>query len=111
MLMLQADSLRLWCNLWIMVAAAVAPFGRRNTAVDMVPVGSVGADGRKALEVAAVSLTAKGMELLRTPWQTSMGVELTRLVMSSLLRCLRRWYGSLCWVWLVGRLKRTCLSR
>ncbi len=57
-------------------------------AVDMVPVGSVGADGRKALEVAAVSLTAKGMGLLRTPWQTSTGVELTCLVMSSLLQCL-----------------------
>ncbi len=33
-------------------------------AVDMVPVGKVGADGRKTLEVAAVSLTAKGMEPL-----------------------------------------------
>jgi hypothetical protein len=33
----------------------------------MVPVGNVGVDGRKALEVAAVSLTAKGMELLRMP--------------------------------------------
>ncbi len=31
-------------------------------AVDRVPVGGVGADGRKALEVAAVSLTAKDME-------------------------------------------------
>jgi hypothetical protein len=30
-------------------------------AVDTVPVGIVGADGRKALEVAAVSLTTKGM--------------------------------------------------
>ncbi len=28
MLTLQAGSLRLWCNLWIMVAAAVTPFGR-----------------------------------------------------------------------------------
>ncbi len=36
-------------------------------AVDTVPVGNIGADGRKALEVAAVSLTAKGMYLLRTP--------------------------------------------
>ena len=36
--------------------------------VQMMPVGSVGADGRKALEVAAVSLTAKGMEPLKTPW-------------------------------------------
>jgi hypothetical protein len=34
-------------------------------AVDMVPVGSVGADGRKTLEVAAVLLTAKGMEPLK----------------------------------------------
>jgi hypothetical protein len=60
-------------------------------AVDTVPVDSVGADGRKALEVAAVSLTAKGMEPLRTPLGTSTGVELTHLVMSSLLRCLRYW--------------------
>ncbi len=28
MLTLGAGSCRLWCNLWIMVAAAVAPFGR-----------------------------------------------------------------------------------
>jgi hypothetical protein len=68
MLTLQAGSLRLWCNLWIMVAAAVAPFGRYNTAVDMVSACSVGADGRKVLEVAAVSLTTKGMEPLRTSW-------------------------------------------
>jgi hypothetical protein len=60
-------------------------------AVDTVPVGSVGADGRKALEVAAVSLTAEGMEPLRTPWQSSRGVELTRLVMLLLLRCLHCW--------------------
>jgi hypothetical protein len=39
----------------------------KNTAVDTVPVGNVGADGRRALEVAAVLLTAKDMELLRTP--------------------------------------------
>ncbi len=60
-------------------------------AVDMVPMGIVGVDERKALEVAAVSLTAKGMELLRTPWRTSSGVDLTCLVMSLLLRCLRCW--------------------
>jgi hypothetical protein len=41
----------------------------------MVPVGIVGADGRKALEVAAVSLIAKGTELLRPPWHTSLRVE------------------------------------
>jgi hypothetical protein len=51
-------------------------------AVDSVLVGSVGADGRKALEVAAVSLTTKGMEPLRSPWQMSSRVDLTRLVMS-----------------------------
>ncbi len=55
-------------------------------AVDTVPVGIVGADGRKALEVTAVSLTAEGMEPLRTPWQTSLGVDLTCLVMLSLLQ-------------------------
>jgi hypothetical protein len=36
-------------------------------AVDMMPVDDVGAYGRKALEVAAVSLTAKGMDPLRMP--------------------------------------------
>jgi hypothetical protein len=93
MLMLRTGSLRLWCNLWIMVAAAVAPFGRWNAAVDTVPVGSVRADGSNTLEVAAVSLTTEGMELLRTPWQTSTGVELTCLMMSLLLRCLCCWYA------------------
>jgi hypothetical protein len=33
----------------------------------MVPVGNVGENERKALEVAAVSLTTKGMEPLRCP--------------------------------------------
>jgi hypothetical protein len=33
----------------------------------MVPVGIIGAEGRNALEVAAVSLTAKGMNPMRTP--------------------------------------------
>jgi hypothetical protein len=60
-------------------------------AVDMVPVGSIGADGRKALEVAAVSLTAKGMEPLRTPWRTSSRVVLTCLVVSALLWHLHHW--------------------
>ncbi len=36
-------------------------------AVDTVLVGNIGADGRKALKVAAVSLTAKGMVPLRVP--------------------------------------------
>jgi hypothetical protein len=31
-------------------------------AVDMVLVGNIGADGRKALEVTAVSLTAESMD-------------------------------------------------
>jgi hypothetical protein len=45
-----------------MVAAPAAPFG--NTAIDTVPVGTVGAEeGRKVLEVAAVSLTAKGIDI------------------------------------------------
>jgi hypothetical protein len=60
-------------------------------AVDMVPVGVVGADGRKALEVAAVSLTAEGMEPLRKPWGTSLGGDRTRIVMLSLLQCLHCW--------------------
>jgi hypothetical protein len=40
-------------------------------ASNMVPVGIVGAEGRNALEVAAVSLTAKGMNPMRTPCQMS----------------------------------------
>ncbi len=35
--------------------------------VDMVAVGNVRAEGRKVLEVAAVSLTANGMDPVRTP--------------------------------------------
>ena len=57
----------MWCNLWIIVAAAVAPFGRCNTAIDTVLVGIVGAERRNALDVAAVSLTAKGMDPMRRP--------------------------------------------
>ncbi len=71
--------------------AAMALFGRWNTVVDTVPVGSAGADGRKALNVAAVSLTTRGMELLRMPWWTSSRVDLTPPMMSLLLLCLRCW--------------------
>jgi hypothetical protein len=35
--------------------------------VNMVLVGNVGAEGRKALEVAAVSMTTKEMDLMRMP--------------------------------------------
>jgi hypothetical protein len=69
MLMLKAGSHSFWCNLWIIVAATVAPSGRWNTAVDMVLVGIVGVEGMNALEVAAVSLTAQGMDPSRTPLQ------------------------------------------
>jgi hypothetical protein len=39
--------------------------------VDMVPVDIFGAKGRNALEVAAVSLTAKEMDPMRMPCQMS----------------------------------------
>ncbi len=69
MLMLWAGSRSFWCNLLILVAATVAPLRRWNMAVDTVPVGIIGAEGRNAPEVAAVLLTAKGMDLSRTPFQ------------------------------------------
>ena len=50
-----------------MVAGAMAPFGRWNTAEDMCPVGIVGSSLRKALDVAPVSLTADGIVPFNTP--------------------------------------------
>jgi hypothetical protein len=66
MLMVRAGSRSLWCSLWILVAAAMAPLGRWYTAVEIVYVGIDGADGRNAWEVAPLLLTAKGMDPLRT---------------------------------------------
>jgi hypothetical protein len=57
----------------------------------MVLVGNIGADGRKVLEVGAVSLTTKGMDLLRTPGQMLGRVGLVRTVLLLLLQCLRCW--------------------
>ncbi len=66
-----AGSRSLWCNLWILVAAAVAPSGRWNTAIKIVFVDIDGVDGRNAWEVAPVLLTAKGVDPLRTANQSS----------------------------------------
>jgi hypothetical protein len=65
MLTVRAGSGSLWCSLLFLVAAAVAPLGRLNTAVKIVFVGIDGAEGRNAWEVAPVLLTAKGMDPLR----------------------------------------------
>ena len=70
MLTVHAGSRSLWCSLWILVAAAMAPSGRWNTAVKIVFVGINGADGRSVWEVAPVLLTAKGMDSLRTAVQS-----------------------------------------
>ena len=45
MLTMRAGSCSLWCSLCILVAAAVAPLGRWNTAVEIVFVGIDGAEG------------------------------------------------------------------
>jgi hypothetical protein len=42
-------------------AAAMVPSGRWNTTVDGIPVGIDGANGRRACDVAPVSLTADGI--------------------------------------------------
>ena len=65
MLTVRAGSRSLWCSIWILVAAAVAPSGRWITAIKIVFVGINGADEKNAWEVAPVSLTTKGMDLLR----------------------------------------------
>ena len=49
------------------VAGAMAPFGRWNTAVDTRPVGIDGSSLRKAFDVAPVLLTADGMVPFNTP--------------------------------------------
>ncbi len=51
----------------MVVAGAMAPFGRGNTEEDTCPVGRDGSDVRKACNVAPVSLTADGIESLNTP--------------------------------------------
>ena len=61
MLTLLAGSRTFMWSLLIVVAAAVAPSGRWNTACDRCPVGMDGADGRSACDVAPVSLTADGI--------------------------------------------------
>ncbi len=66
MLMVCAGSRSLWCSIWSLVAPAGAPSGRWNTAVEVVFVGIDGAEGRNVWEVAPVSLTAEGIDPLRT---------------------------------------------
>ena len=63
----------MWCSLWILVAVAVAPSGRWNTAVKIVFVGIDGGDRRNVWEVAPVLLTAKGTDLLRTAARSTVG--------------------------------------
>jgi hypothetical protein len=70
MLMVRAGARSLWCSLWILVAAAVAPLGRWNMAVEIVFVGIDGAKGRNAWEVAPVLLIAEGTDPLRTAVQS-----------------------------------------
>ncbi len=51
----------------MLVAGAMAPFGRWNTAEDTRPVGRDGSDVRKALDVAPVLLTADGIVPFNVP--------------------------------------------
>jgi hypothetical protein len=51
----------------MVVAGAMAPFGRWNTAEDMHPVERDGSDMRKVLNVALVLLTVDGIVLFNTP--------------------------------------------
>jgi hypothetical protein len=83
MLTVHAGSRSLWCSLWILVAAAVAPSGRWITAVEIVFVGIDGAEGRNAWEVAPVSLTTEGTDPLRTAVQNVGGDAGMNCVLSS----------------------------
>jgi len=67
MLTSQAGARTLWSNLLSVVAGAMVPFGRRNTAEDTRLVGIDGSSLRKALDVAPVLLTADGMVPFNTP--------------------------------------------
>ncbi len=51
----------------MVVAGAMAPFGRWNTVEDMHPVGRDGSDVRKVLHVALVLLTADGIVPFNMP--------------------------------------------
>ena len=84
MLTVHAGSRSLWCSLWILVAAAMAPLGRWNTAVKIVFVGINGVSRRNAWEVAPVLLITEGMDLLRTAIRSVGGDALMNLVLLSL---------------------------
>ncbi len=56
-----------WRNLLMVVAGAMALFGRWNTVEDTRPFGRDGSDMRKALDVAPVLLTADGIVPFNTP--------------------------------------------
>ncbi len=84
MLPVRAGSHSLWCSLWILVASAVSPLGRWNTAVEIVFVGIDGAEGRKAWEVAPVLLTAEGTDPLRMAIQSVSGDARMNCVLLSL---------------------------
>jgi hypothetical protein len=84
MLTVRAGSRSLWCSLLILVAAAVSPSGRWNTAVKIEFVGIDGAEGRNAWEVAPMSLTAEGMDPLRTAVRSVVGDTWMNCVLSSL---------------------------
>ena len=51
----------LWSSLLTVVAGAMVPSGRCNTAVDTRPVDRDESDVREAVDVAPVSLTADGI--------------------------------------------------
>ncbi len=83
MLTVRAGSHSLWCSLWILVAAAVAPSGRWKMAVEIMFVGIDEEEGRNVWEVAPVSLTAKGTDPLRTAVRSVDGDALMNCVLSS----------------------------
>ncbi len=92
MLTFRVGEQMLWSNLLTVVAGAMAPFGRWNTAEDTRPVGMDGSFLRKALDVAPVSLTMDGI----VPFNTPMSIlccatsGLMRYVVRLLGGCLRR---------------------
>ncbi len=107
MLTLLAGLCTLRWSLLIVDAAAVAPFGRWNTARDCSPVGIKEANGNKACDVAPVSLTAKGIVPASTAsLMLCCSAMLWRVMLSRGQRGHRCQYMLSLSLWFAGRLNR-----
>ena len=84
---------RILCVSLLTVAAAVLiPSGNWKILLDMHPVGMRGAVGVPMLDVAALSATMEGMELLRTPFLMICSRVVTSLTLL-MVSCTLTWQG------------------